>query len=76
MRDVGTTHYEKGITDPRSLLDPRPETEVVREGARGIGNLRRASDANCKVMLLFTWIPVFHLALSLNNQAFTTDECK
>ena len=36
----------EGIADRRSLLNPRPQTEVEMGGAGGIRNHWRASDAN------------------------------
>ena len=48
----------KGISDPRSLSDPKPYTDIQRVGARGSETCGAQATPNCKSRLLFIWICV------------------
>jgi hypothetical protein len=48
----------KGISDPRSLSDPKPYTDVQRVGAGGSRTVGAQATPNCKSRLLFMLICV------------------
>ena len=50
----------KGISDPRSLSDPKPYTDVQRDGAGGSRAVGAQATPNCKSRLLFIiYVDVF-----------------